>query len=103
MIPLIRSIYELMVITNSSSDLVKRKPDLEVTEESGQSKRYLNPLSEEKVTLPNMHKENRLNWVKGKKAIKRFFDDLDYNNQNISSYDLTLIKKQEQRNYHDAA
>ena len=103
MIPFIKSIEELMVITDSRSDTVPKKHGLHFTEESGQRKRYLHSISEEQIALPDIPKKNRLNWVKSKKAIKRFFDDLDYNNQNISTYDITLMKKQEQKNYHDAA
>lgn len=103
MIPFIRSITELMVMTDSRSDVIQRKLDLNVAEESAQRKRYLHSINEEQVVLPDIPKRPRLNWFKSKKAIKRFFDDLDYNNQNISSYDLTLIKKQEEQDYHDAA
>ncbi len=103
MIPFIRSIAELMVITESSSDEIQRKHELDIMEESAQRKRYLHSVREEELALPNIPKTNRMNWVKSRNAIKRFFDDLDYNNQNISSYDLTLIKKQEQNDYHDAA
>ncbi len=103
MIPFIRSIAELMVITDSRSEVLQRKADLDLSKESDQRKSYLHSSSEEKIVLPNIPRKHTLNWVKSKKAIKRFFDDLDYNNQNISTYDITLMKKQEQKNYHDAA
>ena len=102
MIPFIRTTGELMVLTNSRSDSIKRKDDLNIKEEN-QSRSYLHSTTEEKVELPCIAKRDRLNWIKRKSAIKKFFDDLDYNNQNISSYELTLIKKQDQKDYYDAA
>ena len=92
-----------MAITNSRSDSIKRNIDLNVEGKSPQRKRYLHSITEEQVKLPKIDKVGRLNWIKSKKAIKKFFDDLDYNNQNISSYDLTLMKKQDKRDYYDAA
>ena len=103
MIPFIRSIKELMIMSNSREDLVQRKYDLNVNEESEKGKRYLHSIRANQLELPNIPKKTNLNWLKSKKAIKKFFDDLDYNNQNISSYDLTLMKKQEQKDYHEAA
>ncbi len=103
MIPFIRSIEELKVMTDSRSEVVHRKHNRDIAEESGQRKRYLHSIREEKVGLPGIPNRNRLNWVKGKKAIIKFLDHLDYNNQNISSYEITLMKKQEQNQYHDAA
>ena len=103
MIPLIRSTTELMIMTNSRKDAVQTGNEIDVTEESGQRRTYLHSLKDDQVSLPLIPKTSRESWVKSKKAIKKFFDDLDYNNQNISSYELTLMKKQEQKDYHNAA
>ncbi len=103
MITSIRSFVELMVMTDSKSDSIKSNHDLNVIEESGQRKRNLHSISEEQVVLPDIANITKRKWFKSKRAIKRFLDDLDYNNQNISSYDITLMKKQEDKNYHDAA
>lgn len=103
MIPFIRRIKELIIMTYSKSDLVQSKLEFKITEEVGQQRSFFNSISEEKIELPEIQKRDSQKWFRSKKAIKRFFDDLDYNNQNISSYDLTLIRKQEQKDYHDAA
>ena len=102
MIPF-RSIAELMAMTNYRSDLMQEKYEPNARKESVQKNNSLNSITQELVVLPDISRGTRKNWVKSKKALKRFFDDLDYNNQNISSYDLTLIQKSEQKNYYDAA
>ncbi len=102
MIPF-RSITELMVMTNSRSDLIKETHELNTRKESAQKNNSIAAVAQEQVVLPNITSDNRRTWIKSKQALKKFFDDLDYNNQNISSYDLTLIKKSEQKNYYDAA
>ena len=42
-----------------------------------------------------------LNYLK--EAVSRFFDELDYNNQIQSSYDLTLWESQKKYDHHDIA
>ena len=103
MITFIRNLAELMVIADSSSDIIKSNPDLNTSNASVQKSKYIELMSKEQISLPDITNETRSNWVKSKKAIKRFFEDLDYNNQNISSYDITMMSKQEYKDYHDAA
>ena len=55
------------------------------------------------IQLPNIPKITRSKRVKGKKAISKFLDTLDYNNQIPSSLDLTLIGRQEKHDYDDVA
>ena len=106
MIPFIRSLTELMVMTKSRDELNKRneiKGSRIYTEESGQRKRYLRSESEIEIDLPNIPKSNRRKWIKNKEAVYKFFDKLDYNNQIQSSFDLTLLDRQNRSNNHDAA
>ena len=53
--------------------------------------------------LPDLPKINRQKWRKGKEVVSRFFDELDYNNQIQSSYELTLLDRQNKNDRHDAA
>ena len=107
MIPFIRSLAELMVLTESRDN--KRgdgqaKISINVTEDSGQRKRYLRSIVERKeIGLPDKPKITRRKWIKSKKAVSNFLDELDYNNQIQSSYDLTLLDSQDRRDNHDAA
>ena len=106
MIPFIRSISELMLITESrdiQKHITKNNALRISTVDSGQRKRYIRSIGEKEVGLPNLPKNTRSNWIKGKEAVSRFFDQLDYNNQIQSSYDLTLIGRQSQKNDRDIA
>ena len=106
MIPFIRSISELMAITESRD---RRKDDSgdnmmqSSTVDSGQRKRYIRSLDKKEIDLPNLPRGKRRKWIHNKEAISRFFDDLDYNNQIQSSYDLTLLARQNNKNQKDAA
>ena len=106
MIPFIRSLAELMIITESRDPRNETWIDencAKVTEDSGQRKRYLKSNAEKKLQLPNIQTGKRREWSKGKKAISKFFDELDYNNQIQPSYDLTLLGRQDQQDRQDAA
>ena len=107
MIPYIRSIAELMIMTesrdNHKTERKLKSDTLKVTEDSSQRKRYLNSNHQDQVDLPDLPKYTRHKWIKGKKAVERFFEELDYNNQIQSSYDLTLIERQNKYDQHDAA
>ena len=59
--------------------------------------------SKKTIGLPEFPKPKRRRWVKSKEAITRFIDELDYNNQIQSSYDLTLLGMQNNFNEHDVA
>ena len=106
MIPFIRSLSELMAITESRDRLKdhSRKNGMDgSTVDSGQRKRYIRSLETKEVNLPNLPKTIRQEWIKNKESISRFIDDLDYNNQIQSSYDLTLLDRQNKRNEQDVA
>tara|TARA_Y100001968_G_scaffold315063_1_gene341240 strand:- start:335 stop:655 length:321 start_codon:yes stop_codon:yes gene_type:complete len=106
MIPFIRSINELMVITQPRHQYNKIKENDEYyiyREDSGQRKRYLSYKNKEGINLPDLPKTTRRKWMKSKKAVSKFLDELDYNNQIQSTYDLTLIGRQKNHENHDAA
>ena len=106
MIPFIRSLSELMALTNSRDPIKNRFQNNEMnssTIDSGQRKRYIRSIKEKEIDLPNLPKKTRRKWIKGKEAVSKFFNDLDYNNQIQSSYDLTLLGRQNQKNDRDVA
>ena len=106
MIPFIRSLSELNAITESRDrhdDLAKNNEISSSTLDSGQSKRYIRSLQENQINLPKIPKILRQKWIKKKGYVSKFFDDLDYNNQIPSSYDLTLLEVQSHRNQEDVA
>jgi|TARA_B100000214_G_scaffold193671_1_gene140167 hypothetical protein len=106
MIPFIRSLSELMAITEardyqkglSTHDLKKSS-----TLDSGQRKRYVRSIGKNKIVLPNVPKTFRNKWIKNKDHISKFIDDLDYNNQIQSSLDLILLERQNKNNRQDVA
>ena len=106
MIPFIRSLSELMAITDSrecQKHVSQYNESDSSTVDSGQRKRYLKSLDKKEVDLPSLPKTIRHKWIKNKSSISKFIDDLDYNNQIQSSYDLTLIERQNKRNQQDVA
>ena len=106
MIPFIRSLSELMAITESretQNDLYQNNESYNSTMDSGQRKRYARSLEKKDVDLPSLPKKLRFNWINRKEKLSRFVDELDYNNQIQSSYDLTLLGRQNKRNAQDAA
>ena len=106
MIPLMRSLYELKVITQSRDELRKRKERKEVYSLSAKTittKRQVNNKGKKAPRLPEIPNTQRRKWARSKKAILRFLDELDYNNQIQSSYDLTLIDTQNDYDRHNAA
>ena len=106
MIPFIRSLSELMAITDSrecQKYVSQYNESDSSTVDSGQRKRYINSLNTKEVDLPNFPRTIRRKWIQNKTSLSRFIDDLDYNNQIQSSYDLTLIERQNKRNQQDVA
>ena len=106
MIPFLRSLNELMIITQEGS------PNKEIREEKDFNS--LNKLDDKKETqshsqkrkvikLPSLPRNNRYKWIKGKEAVYKFFDELDYNNQIQSTYDLTLIDRLKNYDNQDVA
>ena len=106
MIPLIKSLSELMAITESRDN---QKHALEYNESysstvgSEQIKRHIKSSKKKQIELPDLPKTIRRKWMQNRKSISRFIDDLDYNNQIQSSYDLTLIERQNKKVQQDIA
>ncbi len=106
MIPFIRSLSELMAITDSrdnKKDVFQYNENYNSTVDSGQRKRYIKSLDKKEVELPDLPKTIRRKLMQNKTSLSRFIDDLDYNNQIQSSYDLTLIERQNKRTQQDVA
>ena len=106
MIPFIRSLSELMAITESrmsKDDLTQNNESYSSSMDSGQRKRYTRSLDKKEIGLPNLPKKIRRSWINRKEKLSEFVDELDYNNQSQSSYDLTLLERQNKRNAQDVA
>ncbi len=106
MIPFIRSLSELMAITESresKKDLTQNHESYNSTMDSGQRKRYARSLDKKEINIPDMPKAIRHKWKQNRKNVSRFIDELDYNNQIQSSYDLTLFELQNKINQQDVA
>ena len=106
MIPFIKSFTELMLITNRReirSEESEIKDLNNKLDESRENKRHIKTLSSKTLGLPSLPKPKRRKWVRSKEAVSRFFDELDYNNQIQSSYDLTLLERQNSHENHDVA
>ena len=106
MIPFIRSLSELMAITESrdtQKDFSQNDSKYGSIMDSAQRKRYTRSIDKQKVDLPDLPKTIRRKWMQNKENVSRFIDELDYNNQIQSSYDLTLLGRQNKRNEQDAA
>ena len=106
MIPFIRSLSELRAITESrdiQKDISKNNKVYNSTVDSVQRKRCLSSVQKQDIDLPSLPKKIRRRWIQNKKSVSRFIDDLDYNNQIQSSYNLTLLGRQNKRNQKDVA
>ena len=106
MIPFIRSLSELMALTDSrevKKYLTQSNESYCSTMDSGQRKRYTKSLDKKDVDLPNLPNKLRQNLISRKEKLSRFVDELDYNNQIQLSYDLTLLERQNKRNAQDVA
>ena len=106
MIPFFRSLTELMVITQPRDQITKDSENsdlLEGGEYSGQRKRYIRSKHEKQIDLPDLPKVKRRKWIKGKEVVSKILEELDYNNQIQSSYELTLLQSQNNYDQHDAA
>ena len=106
MIPFIRSLAELMAITESrlTPEILSTNDNSnKSTGDNGLNKRYLKSRAKKEIDLPVITKNIRRKRIQNKESILRFFDELDYNNQIQSSYDLKLIELQNKRNLKDVA
>ncbi len=106
MIPFIRTITELMILTEAR-DKYDREIDNYDHEHSKaketQSQNYIKSVNRKAVNLPIIPENTKQKWIKRKKAVSKFFDELDYNNQIQSSYDLTLLESQKNYDQDDVA
>ena len=106
MIPCIKSFNELM-LTSKSREKEGSNSDKSDLNQSTKScdflKTYIVNKRKSSINLPNLPKFKRHKWAKSKEAVSRFFDELDYNNQIQSSYDLTLIERQNSYDRNDVA
>ena len=106
MIPSIRSIQELIVMSKSRVRLNELNQSSEfnrLTEDSGQRKRYIRSEHDEKVKLPILPKISKAKWNKSKKVLSKIIEELDYNNQIQSSYDITLLERVSKLDQRDVA
>ena len=106
MMPFIRSITELRIITKGRDRLNRDKKSnrLDIKTEIIEPRKTEYDLFDKKeITLPNIPKSTRRKWIKSKKRLSRFFDSLDYNNQIQSSFDLTLLENYNKYDQNDVA
>ena len=106
MITIIRSITELMVVTKSRDQHKRNKLERDMKSNQASNKNdKTNKITKAKkmIRLPNLPKTERRRWTKSKEAVSRFFDELDYNNQIQSTYDLTLLDSQKKYDHNEAA
>ena len=106
MIPIIRSLAELIALTESKvSHESKIKMDNLKNSiiDSGQRKRYIKSIKFNQLDLPNISKQKRRVWRYNKESLSKFLDDLDYNNHTQPSYDITLQERQSNNPQQEAA
>ena len=106
MITFIRSLPELMIMTKSRDQIIDNLKNRDLVDPSEFKKKKAIESSYEikkVISLPNLPKIDRQKWQKRKEAVSRFFDELDYNNQIQSSYELTLLESQTNYKQNDAA
>ena len=102
----IRSLNELNLISKSREQMKNRSYQMNSTEyrkDSFHTNKYVNKKDNQLIDLPNIPKLKMRKWVKSKEAVSRFFDELDYNNQIPSSYDLTLLERQKSYDQNNVA
>ena len=100
MIPLIRSIAELMVTTKpkeKKSERIWMNQIHSLGIESGQRKRYISSKREEGVRLPNLKKVNGTKWIERTDAINKLVNKIN------SSYDIKLLKQKREESRKEAA
>tara|TARA_B100000579_G_C22539692_1_gene714606 strand:- start:31 stop:354 length:324 start_codon:yes stop_codon:yes gene_type:complete len=107
MIPFIKSLFsepkEITESRYSQKHVSQYNDSYSLTVDSGQRKRCIKSVDKKEVDLPNLPKTIQRKWMQNKTSISRFIDSLDYNNQIQSSYELTLIERQNKRTEQDVA
>ena len=96
MIPIIRSLLELRAISESRNCI---NNDINNNDLDSQKNNHKNS----EVELPHLPRLIRNKWTRNKKIISRFFDEIDYNSEIQSTFDLTLIERQSKRTHQDVA
>ena len=97
MILSIRSLKELSLVTKSREKFKIKSRNIDLNESKQnvyQQNKHKGKKDSKLIDLPNIPKLQRRKWVKSKEALSKFFNELDYNNQIQSSYDLTLLERQ---------
>ena len=104
MIPFIRSLNELRLLTNPRSEQDKVNKII-INKKNKNNEEKINYVEKNKkvIKLPDLALKTRYKWTKSKEAVSRFLDSLDYNNQIQPSYDLTLLERQNSTNEKEAA
>jgi len=95
-----------MLITQSRDNFSKNNNRNEVqisSKKNDQSKGSPYYKNKKVLGFQNIENIKRRKWVKIKRTVSRFLDEQDYNNQTHSSYDLTLLERQNNYDKHDAA
>ena len=106
MIRSIRAILRLVSNKKSSNwpdTISSDEVDDSLLREIDQKKRYDVSRNKKKVELPDIPLSIRGKLKNKKRSISRFIDELDYNNQIISSYEITLLERQNKRDQKDVA
>tara|TARA_B100000965_G_scaffold404733_1_gene436394 strand:+ start:1493 stop:1807 length:315 start_codon:yes stop_codon:yes gene_type:complete len=104
MIPFIRSLNELRLITNPRSEQDKVYKFI-INKKNKKNDEKINSDKKDKkvIKLPDLPLKTRYKWKNSKEAVSKFLDSLDYNNQIQPSYDLTLLERQNSANQKEAA
>tara|TARA_B100000579_G_C22608887_1_gene746283 strand:+ start:136 stop:456 length:321 start_codon:yes stop_codon:yes gene_type:complete len=106
MIPFIRSLTELMVITQPRDGMSKYNKNEEaqyIKKNSNSTKLKIETDNKKAIELPKIASQKRRRWIKSKNALSKLLKELDYNNQIQSSYDLTLQESLNNYDHHDVA
>ncbi len=106
MIPFIRSHSELKALTESRDQIKiqsKIREGSSSRHKNNQMRNIIKSTNNKEILLPNLPKPTKSNLIKSKEAVLKFFDDLDYNNQIQSSYEITLIERQSNMESQDVA
>tara|TARA_Y100001968_G_scaffold316308_1_gene343970 strand:+ start:845 stop:1165 length:321 start_codon:yes stop_codon:yes gene_type:complete len=106
MIPFIRSLNELMVITQPRLEIIKNKDrnkSRNYSEVDSLENRSTTSINDKEIHLPDLPKFRRPKWIKNKEKMLKLLDQLDYNDQIQSSYELTLIETQKNHEENDVA
>ena len=100
MIVFIRSLKELMLLTKSKDEQGRINEIINYEYDPSIEKKFSYENKDKiEIKLPELPLKTKYKLIKRKKALSRFFDTLDYNNQIQSSYDLILLQRQNS-NYH---